>query len=39
MMRLLEFLEMMTLIIGGAFILLVILPFGLAWLMAWMVGL
>jgi hypothetical protein len=39
MMRLLEFLEMLALIIGVAFTLLVILPFGLAWIVARLVGL
>lgn len=34
MMRLLEFLEMMVILIGISFTALVIIPFGLAWLVA-----
>jgi len=39
MKDLLEFLEMMTLIIGVAFTVLVLLPFSVAWLVARLVGL
>jgi hypothetical protein len=39
MMRLLEFLEMLALVIGVAFTVLVLLPFSLAWLVARWVGL
>ena len=38
-MKLLEFLELLALVIGIAFSLLVLLPFSLAWLVARLVGL
>lgn len=37
-MRLLEFLEMLALVIGIPFTLFVLLPFALAWVVGWMMG-